>query len=520
MSGDDTGGANREAVAAGPQSGAPADPGPAIAGFVGYGLRTGLIGPGDVRWAVNRVLEVLRLDSPGSYDGPVDTGGGPDEVLAPLLDLGVATGLIEDTQGRRDLLDSALMGALMARPSTVTGEFWRRYESSPRRATDAFYKLCVDANYIHAERSARNPSWVHPSRFGDIDITINLAKPEKDPRDIIAAGKAAAAGYPTCLLCASNEGYAGRLDHPGRQNLRVVGLELSGEDWFLQYSPYLYYPEHCIVLSGAHVPMKLTRATFTRLLEFVTQFPEYFLGSNADLPIVGGSILSHDHFQGGRYQFPIERAATVARFDGPGGTRAEVLDWPLSVLRITGPDPVELGDLGFALLGAWREHDVPETDVLSHTGDTPHNTITPIARRAGAEFQLDVVLRNNRTSDDHPAGIFHPHAEIHPVKKENIGLIEVMGLAVLPGRLAADIPRLAATLDGEPLPEDLAAHAPMLAGLSEGASGADAEQQVRAAIGDFFVTGLQHCGVLGEPGASAPYWQEFLAPLGFRPAQG
>lgn len=493
------------------------DPGPGLELLLGYARRTGLIRDDDERWALNRLLEVLGLDDPGSCEGPahgISPDTGADDALAPLLDFAVAAGRIEDTAGRRDLLDSALMGAIMATPSGVAAEFWRRYESDPRAATDYFYRLCVHSNYIHAQRSARNPTWVYPSGYGELDMTINLAKPEKDPRDIIAAGAAKASGYPVCLLCPENEGYAGRLDHPGRQNLRLIGLELAAEPWFLQYSPYLYYQEHCIVLSAAHTPMKLTRATFTRLLEFVGQFPAYFVGSNADLPIVGGSILSHDHFQGGRYQFPIERAATVARFAGPHGVRAEVIDWPLSVLRITGSDPGTLGDVGFTLLSAWSRHDVPACDVRAFTGETPHNTVTPIARRSGADYQLDIVLRNNRTSDEHPDGIFHPHAEIHPVKKENIGLIEVMGLAVLPGRLAADIPRLAAALAGQAeLADDLSAHAPMLAAIEPGFD--DAEAAVRDAIGAYFTTGLEHCGVLGAAPESVPHWEDFLVPLGF-----
>ncbi|MCB0916316.1 MAG: UDP-glucose--hexose-1-phosphate uridylyltransferase [Actinobacteria bacterium] len=494
------------------------DPGPAIADLVGYAITTGLVADGDARWAVNRIIEVLRLDDVGTYHGPTIAPPPPtaDDALAGALDLGVATGLIEDTAGRRDLLDAALMGALMAPPSVVTAEFWHRYAAAPEAATDYFYRLSEMSNYIHAARVARNPRWVYPSRYGDLDMTINLAKPEKDPRDIIAAGKAAASGYPTCLLCPENEGYAGRLDHPGRQNLRLIELELAGSPWFFQYSPYVYYPEHCIVLSAAHEPMRLTRVTFTRLLQFVDQFGAYFIGSNADLPIVGGSILSHDHFQGGRYEFPIERAAAVAELEAPHRMRAQVVDWPLSVLRITGSDPELLADTGFAVLEAWRGHDVPATGVRAWTGDTPHNTVTPIARRAGSDFQLDVVLRNNRTSAQHPDGIFHPHAEIHPVKKENIGLIEVMGLAVLPARLAADIPRLAAAHAGEvELADDLAAHRPMLDAIPVGSL--DAEQAVRSAVGAYFTAGLEHCAVLGPASSSVPYWAELLAPLGFRP---
>ncbi len=496
------------------------DPGPALDALLRYAVATELIGIDDQAWALNRLLDVLQLDAPGSQGSATPDGSpGPDQLLAPLIALGIRRGIIEDTPAQRDLLDAALMGALMPRPSEVITQFWRDYEASPRRATDRFYRLCVVANYIHAQRSASNPRWSHPSRYGDIDITINLAKPEKDPRDIIAAGSVRSSGYPLCLLCRENEGYAGRIDHPARGNLRLIGVQLAQDDWYLQYSPYLYYPEHCIVLDGVHEPMALTRRTFSRLLDFVAQFDEYFVGSNADLPIVGGSILSHDHFQGGRYEFPIERAATVARFTAPGRIRAEVLDWPLSVVRLTCDDPVVLGDAGFAMLEAWRGYDVPATGVVSRSGATGHNTVTPIARRAGTDFVLDIVLRNNRTSTQHPDGIFHPHAYIHPVKKENIGLIEVMGLAVLPGRLAGDIARLADAVAGGVLDDDLSAHAPMLSGIDVVPGDAVAAQAaVRAAIGDYFVTGLEHCGVLGPTVAAEPLWRQFLAPLGYVPS--
>jgi UDPglucose--hexose-1-phosphate uridylyltransferase len=496
------------------------DPGPGVQRLLRYARQRGLIEAEDTNWAINRVLEVLRLDSPGDAwvgDAETDDGGGvesdgADAAVAQLLDVAVATGLIADTQGRRDLLDAAIFGALLPRPSEVIEDFWRRYQTNPRAATDAFYHLSVAANYIHADRSARNPTWVHPSRYGAIDMTINLAKPEKDPRDIIAAGQTESTDYPACLLCPQNEGYRGRLDHPARQNLRLIPMELADRPWAMQYSPYLYYPEHCIVLSAVHEPMRLTRQTFTRLLTFVEMFPEYFLGSNADLPIVGGSILSHDHFQGGRYQFPIERAQVLYTCEGPHEIQAQVLDWPLSALRLTHEDPQILADAGFELLEQWRGYDESETDVRSHSNGEDHNTVTPIARRSGKQFQLDLVLRNNRTSQEHPDGIFHPHAEIHPVKKENIGLIEVMGLAVLPGRLAGDIPRLAQALVTGDIPTELSTHAPMLEQI---AVVDDAEAAVKAAIGDYFVRGLEHCGVFGDSAESVPRWQRLLGTLDY-----
>lgn len=504
------------------------DPGVGLQQLLTYALDTGLISPDDLNWGLNRLLEVLQLDDPGSYLPPqvpadVDPGepnnsvgrnvGGADAAVKPLLELAVSNGLIEDTPGRRDLLDAALFGALLGRPTEVIARFWDRYRLSPRSATDDFYAMSVAANYIHADRSARNPKWTHPSRYGDIDMTINRAKPEKDPRDIIAASTSRVVEYPKCLLCPQNEGYRGRSDHPARQNLRLIPLRLGGTSWALQYSPYLYYPEHCIVLSTVHEPMRLTADTFERLLEFVQVFPEYFLGSNADLPIVGGSILSHDHFQGGRYEFPIERAVVLETMVGPGDLHAEILDWPLTTVRLAHADPQVLVSAGASLLQAWREHDEPETDVVAYTGTTSHNTVTPIARRSGDSYQLDIVLRNNRTSEQYPDGIFHPHQEIHPVKKENIGLIEVMGLAVLPGRLADDVPRLAQAISTGEIPEDLRMHAPMLAGID--ASLGSAEDLVRAAIGDYFVRGLEHCGVFGDARESLRRWQRLLGPLGY-----
>lgn len=497
------------------------DPGPGLAEFLGYVLARGLIRPADTAWAVNRTLEVLRLDGPGSWNGqPTSTpSDDADAAVSGLLDVGVATGRIGDTSGQRDLLDAALFGALMPSPHEVSAAFFARMASNPEAATDAFYRMSVDANYIHAARSEANPRWRQPTIYGDLDITINLAKPEKDPRDIAAAAArpadASVVAYPRCLLCRENEGYTGRVDHPARQNLRLIPLELAGQPWALQYSPYLYYPEHCIVLDSVHQPMRLTQDTFTRLMDFVTLVPHYFLGSNADLPIVGGSILTHDHFQGGHYRFPIEDAEVLEEYNSPDGVQAQVLSWPLATIRLTSTDPMLLANTGMAMLSAWRGYDDPEVDVFSSSGDTPHNTVTPIARRQGEAYQLDVVLRNNRTSAEHPDGIFHPHAEIHAVKRENIGLIEVMGLAVLPGRLANDIPQLAAAVAGEPLPADLSAHAPMLKGIV-GPAG-DAEQAVRDAIGRYFVAGLEHCGVFGVGSAALPSWRRFLAHLGYRP---
>ncbi len=494
----------------------------ALAELLAYAVRTGLIEHSDVCWARNRLLDLLNAASAGgAWETPTPVADrasneGVDELLAPLLTDAAERGLIEDTPGQRDLLDAEIMGALTARPSEVIGEFQRNYRTDPKVATDAFYRLCIANNYIHKERTDANPHWRHPSRYGDLEITINRAKPEKDPRDIAAASRAPASGYPNCLLCRENEGYRGRADHPGRGNLRLVPLRLAGSTWYLQYSPYLYYPEHCIVLSETHVPMRLSSQTFVRLLDFVTDLPHYFLGSNADLPIVGGSILGHDHFQGGRHRFPMDSAAILARWSHRDGTVADVLDWPLATVRLTHADREILQRHGDALLTEWRGHDEPETQVAHATGGVAHNTVTPVVRRSGPDYQLDVVLRNNRTSDEHPDGIFHPHAEIHPVKRENIGLIEVMGLAVLPGRLARELALLADVLaDGRSTPTEVAHHDRMLTGL-RGRSG-DPWDLLRAAVGDYFVAGLEHCGVFGIGEAALPRWQRLLAPLGWRP---
>lgn len=497
------------------------DPGPALADFIGYALTAGLITDLDVDWAVNRVLEVLRLPDPGS---PVPGTArarvlgeiSADEAVAGLLEVAVSSGRIPDTPGQRDLLDAALFGSLLPAPRVVIADFWQAYQSSPEAATDAFYRMSVASNYIHAARSETNPQWRQDTRYGPMTLTINLAKPEKDPRDIAAAvASGPSSGYPQCLLCPQNEGYAGRIDHPARQNLRLIPLELAQQPWALQYSPYLYYPEHCIVLDRQHRPMQLTRETFVRLLQFIEKFPHYFVGSNADLPIVGGSILSHDHFQGGRHRFPIEDAAMLEQLTGPAGIEAEVLLWPLATVRLRADDPHQLAMAGYEMLAAWRGYDDSEARVRSSTSGVPHNTVTPIARQRDGRFELDVVLRNNRTDAEHPDGIFHPHAQIHPVKRENIGLIEVMGLAVLPARLAADIPRLAQALTTGDVPEDLAAHAPMLNGIVA-APAVDTEELVRQAVGEYFVTGLEHCGVFGEAETSVAHWRRFLRPLGYQ----
>lgn len=409
--------------------------------LVQYGLEAGLICEGDRIYATNRLLEALHLDE---YEEPVQEyrNVNLEETLRELLDYACEKGITENSVGYRDLLDTKLMDCLIPRPSEVTAKFWRLYEEQgARAATDYFYKLSQDSDYIRRYRVCKDQKWVAKTPYGDLDITINLSKPEKDPKAIAAAKLAKQGGYPKCLLCMENEGYAGRLNHPARNNHRIIRITVNESEWGFQYSPYVYYNEHCIVFNGQHTPMKIERAAFVKLFDFVKQFPHYFLGSNADLPIVGGSILSHDHFQGGHYTFAMAKAGMEQHFVMPGfeDVEAGIVYWPMSVLRLRGRDPERLIDLGDQVLQAWRGYTDEAAFVYAETDGEPHNTITPIARKKGEQFELDLVLRNNITTEEFPLGVYHPHQELHHIKKENIGLIEVMGLAVLPSRLKEEL---------------------------------------------------------------------------------
>ncbi len=415
----------------------------AIADLLGYALRAGLIEDCDRTWAANRLLQALGMDS---WEEPESVQDRPlEEILKDILDWAVENGRIEEGTTSRDLLDTELMGRLTPRPSQVIREFQARYEESPEAATDWYYKFSQDTDYIRRYRIARDVKWVASTPYGDLDITINLSKPEKDPRAIAAAKTAPQGGYPKCQLCRENEGYAGRMNHPARQNHRIIPITIDGKDWFFQYSPYVYYNEHCIVFNGQHVPMKIDRSAFRKLLDFVKQFPHYFVGSNADLPIVGGSILSHDHFQGGRYTFSMERAGVEKEVSFPGFADVEcgIVKWPMSVIRLRSADDNRLVDLAEKILTAWRGYTDEAAFVFAETDGEPHNTITPIARMRDGKFELDLVLRNNITTEEYPLGVYHPHQELHHIKKENIGLIEVMGLAVLPSRLKGELADLA-----------------------------------------------------------------------------
>ncbi|MCR4819317.1 MAG: UDP-glucose--hexose-1-phosphate uridylyltransferase [Fretibacterium sp.] len=417
--------------------------------LTGFALAHELVDEADYFWAANSLIGTLELHSfqpeePGAEEREGLKGmTSPEPILERILDWAAGQGLIEDTAADRDLLDTKLMGLFTPRPSEVSARFQELEAGSPQKATDWFYSLGIASNYIRSARTARNICWKTATEFGELDITINLSKPEKDPRDIARARTAPSSGYPKCLLCRENEGYFGHAGHPARQNLRLIPLALRGRTWYLQYSPYSYYNEHCIVLGQDHVPMRISRETFENLLGFIDRFPHYFLGSNADLPIVGGSILSHDHYQGGRYVFAMERAPVEKEYALAPGVRAGRVKWPMSALRLKSPDAETLINSACRVLEAWRGWTDSSVDVLAESGGEPHNTVTPIARRRGADYELDLVLRNNRTSEEHPLGIFHPHAEVHHIKKENIGLIEVMGLAVLPPRLKGALEAMA-----------------------------------------------------------------------------
>lgn len=414
-----------------------------IAKLVSYALENGLIEPSDRVYSINRLLEVLHIDE---YEEPNEKYSNIDleTVLNEILEYACEKGLCENSVVYRDLFDTKLMGLLTPRPSEVDSKFAQKYKNSPKEATDYFYDLSQNTNYIRRYRIKKDVRWKTSTEYGDLDITINLSKPEKDPKAIAAAKNAKQSGYPKCLLCYENVGYAGRVNSPARQNHRIILLKIDGQDWGLQYSPYVYYNEHCILFNKQHTPMKVDKAAFSKLFSFVEQFPHYFIGSNADLPIVGGSILAHEHFQGGNYEFPMAKA-TIDKpltFKGYENINAGIVRWPMSVIRLNGNSKNDIIDLADKILNAWRNYTDEAAFIFAETDGEPHNTITPIARMRNGNYELDLVLRNNITTEEHPLGVYHPHAELHHIKKENIGLIEVMGLAVLPSRLKHEMEML------------------------------------------------------------------------------
>lgn len=474
----------------------------AVAKLVRYAENTGLIAPEDHIWAVNTLLEALKLDS---YEEPVldDTPIDLPAVLDELMDDAHARGVMEnDSIVYRDLFDTSLMGRLTPPPREVIAKFRALYAQNPVEATNWYYKFSQDTNYIRRDRIARDMQWKADTTYGELDITINLSKPEKDPKAIAAARDLPAASYPKCQLCPENAGYAGRVNHPARQNHRIIPITIDQTPWYMQYSPYVYYNEHCIVFNSVHTPMKIDRACFRKLLDFIGQFPHYFVGSNADLPIVGGSILAHDHFQGGRYEFAMAKAPveTELHFTGFDDIRAGIVRWPMSVIRLTAADPDRLVELADRILNAWRGYTDAEATIFAETDGVPHNTITPIARRRGSDYEIDLVLRNNLTTEEHPLGLYHPHAELHHIKKENIGLIEVMGLAVLPARLKNELAVLGEKMvKGEDLRAD-----PLTASHAEWAERIMQENEITAdnitdilqrEVGLVFAQVLEHAGV-------------------------
>ena len=410
----------------------------AIESLILYAINNNLITKEDVIFTKNKIAEILKIED-------LQEGNKKEEnlenILKVILDYACENNIINNTITERDLFDTKIMSTLIDRPSNIINKFFKEYEKSPEDATNYYYKFSQDTDYIRRYRIEKDIKWQVETEYGNLDITINLSKPEKDPKDIALLKDAKSSSYPKCVLCKENEGYAGRLNHPARQNHRIIPIKLNDENWFLQYSPYVYYNEHSIVFSDEHTPMKIEKATLKRLLDFIKLFPHYFIGSNSDLPVSGGSILSHNHFQGGRYEFAMEKAPIEKEFKINGFEDIKVgkVKWPMSVIRISSKDTNRLIELADKILSKWRIYNDEENFIFSNTNNEQHNTITPIARKVGDIFELDIVLRNNITTEEYPLGVYHPHEELHNIKKENIGLIEVMGLAILPPRLKTEM---------------------------------------------------------------------------------
>ncbi len=490
----------------------------AIRKLICYGLENNLITAEDRIYAANAVIHKLGLDE---YLPPDENYCNVElePVLADILEYAVEKGIIEDSIVYKDIFDTEIMGCLTPRPSEVIEKFRRIYrEKSPQAATDFYYKLSCDTDYIRRYRIKKDVKWTAETDYGTLDITINLSKPEKDPKAIAAALKAKQSSYPKCQLCEENVGYAGRVNHPARENHRIIPIKINGDRWALQYSPYVYYNEHCIVLNCLHTPMKIDRDAFAKLFDFVEQFPHYFVGSNADLPIVGGSILTHEHFQGGRYTFAMEKAPIEEEFTFKGfeDVKAGRVKWPMSVIRISSPDYERLIELGDKILTAWRGYTDEEAFIFAETDGVPHNTVTPIARKRGNDFELDLVLRNNITTEECPLGVYHPHSELHHIKKENIGLIEVMGLAVLPARLKGEMEKLEQVLVNEGIgavrnyPE-LEKHADWAESFADSITAENADSVIKAEIGKVFAKVLEHAGVYKRDEKGIEAFRRFIA---------
>ena len=483
-----------------------------IAALAQYGIDKKLIEHCDKAFIINQLLATLQLDS---FCPAEVRSMSLEQILKGLTDYAVSKGIISDDITSRDLFDTKLMGILTPLPREVRSKFAALYEKSPEEATEWYYRFSQDTDYIRRYRVQKDMRWKAATEYGNLDITINLSKPEKDPKAIAAAKAAPQSDYPKCLLCVENEGYAGRMNHPARQNHRIIPMELAGENWNLQYSPYVYYPEHCIVFNSQHIPMVINKATIEKLLDFVTKFPHYFIGSNADLPIVGGSILTHEHFQGGHFSFPMERAPIerAVKFKGFENVKAGIVKWPMSVLRLTCPDRTELCNLATKILLRWRIYTDKAAFIYAKTGGEPHNTITPIARRRGKDYELDLVLRNNITTEEHPLGVYHPHAELHHIKKENIGLIEVMGLAVLPARLKQELVGIEhAILAGVPLMGELQKHEAWVKELMDKQmfTPETTASILKMEVGKVFAQVLEHAGVYKRTPEGAAAFDRFI----------
>lgn len=495
-----------------------------IGKLIQYGLCNNLIKQEDKIYTRNRILEVLRLDEIEDVELFNDVSLNLEEILENILNYALENGILEsDSIDYKDLLDTKIMASLMPRPSEVINEFYRLYYEDKNKATDYYYNLSKASNYIRSHRVKKDLKWKVPTEYGDLDISINLSKPEKDPKTIAAAKNLPQSSYPKCLLCVENEGYAGRLNHPARGNHRIIPIELNDEKWFLQYSPYVYYNEHCIVLKGKHEPMKISKDTFKRLLDFIEKIPHYFIGSNADLPIVGGSILTHDHFQGGNYEFAMAKATVEKKFyiDSLSNVKVGKVKWPMSVIRLEGEDKISVLEAAIHIYESWKKYSDETVNIHAYTADIPHNTITPIARMKDGKFQLDLVLRNNITTEEHPDGLFHPHKEIHHIKKENIGLIEVMGLAILPSRLKQELKEVSNYIingdDSKELSEDLLKHKEWILDMMnryEKITISNIDEIIDKEVGIKFLTVLEHAGVFKRDEEGQTAFDKFIISLG------
>lgn len=488
--------------------------------LVSYGLKNELVEAEDEVYTVNRLLEILHLDE-YVEDAAAPSGMELEDILAGLLDWAYDNGVMqENSVVYRDLFDTKLMSALVPAPSVVIRRFRELYREDPKKATDFYYKFSCDTDYIRRYRIKKDMKWTAQTDYGTLDVTINLSKPEKDPKAIAAAKNAPQSAYPKCLLCRENEGYAGRLNHPARQNHRVIPVTIDGGQWGLQYSPYVYYNEHCILFNSEHIPMKIDESAFRKLLDFIRQFPHYFIGSNADLPIVGGSILAHEHFQGGHYEFAMERAGIRREVTIPGfeSLEAGIVEWPMSVIRIRHQEAEVLVKAATHILAKWRDYTDEDAFIFAETDGEPHNTITPIARMRDGKYEFDLVLRNNITTEEHPLGVYHPHQELHHIKKENIGLIEVMGLAVLPARLKDEMKRLGEFIvEGRDIREDeeLEKHADWVDSFRDDYEfmADNVDEIIQKEIGIVFMKVLEHAGVYKNDEAGQQAFMKFIESL-------